>query len=220
MIRLSHPKRGHTGSIARGESRCYRRDGWPGSFGRRRVDERRSRKESKTLAAALTIAASLLSVATSPEEPPVYCEYQPVYLTYENLRQPVAGRDAVPLGTIGKIFLYGNLILVNSKNKGVHVIDDSNPAGPENRLFIPIPGNIDMAVKDGILYADSYVDLVAVDMRDLQNVREVKRIQSVFPYDPYQSIGVDDTAYVCGYDQNKGVVVGVTRAIPARGDVR
>ena len=32
-----------------------------------------------------------------------------------------------------------------------------------------------MAIKENILYADSYVDLVAIDISDLNDISEVKR---------------------------------------------
>ena len=103
--------------------------------------------------------------------------------------------------------MYGNLILFNERNRGIHVIDNANPAAPANLLFLPVPGNIDIAVKDNILYADSYIDLVANDISDLNNIHEVNRVQGVFPYDPHQAI-TGLYMNVCPYDETQGIVIG------------
>ena len=58
----------------------------------------------------------------------------------------------------------------------------TDPADPENMGFIEIPGNVDIAIKNNTLYADSYVDLVAIDISDIENPEEVNRVEDVFPY--------------------------------------
>jgi hypothetical protein len=64
---------------------------------------------------------------------------------------------------------------------------------------------MDMAIKNNTLYADSYVDLVAVDISDLSNPVEVERIINVFPY-TIPSIK-DENYLVANIDEDKGVVV-------------
>jgi hypothetical protein len=49
--------------------------------------------------------------------------------------------------TAGKLFIQGHYIFLNEVDKGIHVIDNSNPAQPRNVAFIDIPGNVDLAVK-------------------------------------------------------------------------
>ena len=65
--------------------------------------------------------------------------------------------------------------------KGVHIIDNTSPSHPVNLGFIEIPGNADIAIKNNILYADSYVDLVALDISDVNDIREVDRVKDIFP---------------------------------------
>ena len=67
-------------------------------------------------------------------------------------------------------------------DRGIHVINNANPSQPVNVAFIDIPGNMDMAVKGNILYADLYTDLVAIDITDPLNVKVKKVIEGVFPY--------------------------------------
>ncbi len=104
----------------------------------------------------------------------------PVYMSYEDLRTAVADTAPVEISLPGKIYLYGEFILVNEVRKGIHVVNNADPANPEVISFIKIPGNIDMAIKNKILYADSYVDLVAIDISDLNNNSSIIGIFSIF----------------------------------------
>jgi hypothetical protein len=110
-----------------------------------------------------------------------YTLYEPVYLTFDELRASVAKQAPEPVREAGKIYIIGNYLLVNEPGKGIHVFNNADPATPENLAFINIPGNIDMAVKGNILYADSYVDLVALDISDPENIQVVSRVTDVFP---------------------------------------
>jgi hypothetical protein len=88
-------------------------------------------------------------------------------------------------------------LLINEPGKGIHVINNLNPESPEMVSFINIPGNYDLAVRGDVLYADSYVDLVALNISDMQNIREVNRLEDIFT-------GLSTTEY---YDPEKGVIV-------------
>jgi len=127
----------------------------------------------------------------------------PVYLSYTELRSAVKMNSAREMNNPGKIYFKDNFIFINEKMKGVHVYDVSDPKSPINKGFIEIPGNIDIAIKDNILYADSYVDLVAIDVSSFTAIKEVGRVQKVFPY----TLPVYDTKYpVAQLDETKGVV--------------
>lgn len=83
-------------------------------------------------------------------------------------------------------------------NKGVHIIDNSNPAQPINKVFISIPGNIDIAVKGSTLYADMFTDLLSIDISDPLHARFVSRIPQVFPERIYGPnwVALSDTSKV------------------------
>lgn len=130
----------------------------------------------------------------------------PVYMTYDELRQPIVFRQDVPLKNFGKIYIYEHYLFVNSRNAGIYMFDNSDPQQPKLLGFFDIPGNFDIAVKDGVLYADSYVDMVAVDLREPGAPKEIARFTDVFPYDPYQS--VDESVWLAQVDERNGVVVG------------
>ena len=134
-----------------------------------------------------------------------YQSLEPVYLSYEDFRASVKVVNQQELVKPGKIYTIGNYIFINEIMKGVHVYNNVNPASPVYAGFINIPGNVDLVVKNNIMYADSYIDLVAIDITDPAKAVEVGRIKSVFPY----SVPVyDQTGYRVGQvDDTKGVVV-------------
>ena len=137
-----------------------------------------------------------------------YTVLEPDYMSYEDLRSAVATESPVPLKHPGKIYFKDNFILVNEYLKGIHVFDNQDPTHPEEVAFLQIPGNIDMAIRNQTLFADSYTDLVAIDLTDLQNVKEVSRLTDVFPYTiPAYEAG----ARIGSVDQTKGVVIGWTK---------
>ena len=117
----------------------------------------------------------------SCEETRHFKVYNPVYLSYEELRSSVASMPTQKMENMGKIYLYNNWLFVNEIGKGVHVIDNIDPANPVNKGYINIPGNVDIAIKDGNLYADSYIDLVVINVNDPLNVTEVSRLEAIFP---------------------------------------
>jgi len=109
-----------------------------------------------------------------------YTAFEPVYKRIDEMRLPATYGAARPLSAPGKIFYYKGYLLVNEMHQGVHVIDNSNPENPVNLGFIEIPGSLDMAVHDDVLYADSYLDLVAINITNPQAPVETNRVEDVF----------------------------------------
>jgi hypothetical protein len=134
-----------------------------------------------------------------------YLSLEPVYVSYSDFRESVKVVSQQDLVKPGKIYTYNNYLFINELRKGIHVYDNTNPASPQYLAFINIPGNVDVVVKNNLMYADSYIDLVAIDITNPANAKEVGRIKNVFPYSvpPY-----DQTEYRIGQvDNTKGVVV-------------
>jgi hypothetical protein len=111
-----------------------------------------------------------------------YTVNTPVYMTYDDLRSSFKVAEATTIIQPGKIYFKDEYIFINEYQKGIHVVNNTNPSNPIVEKFIEIPGNVDMAVKGNMLYADSYVDLLTIDISDLTNVKEVDRDTNVFPY--------------------------------------
>lgn len=110
-----------------------------------------------------------------------YVNMEPIYQTASQFRKKdVQAIPAQPLENPGKIYFYKNYVLINELREGIHVYDNANPENPVQVTFIPIAGNVDMAVKDDVLMADSYVDLIAINISDLNNPQLLSRTENVF----------------------------------------
>ncbi|SKB74975.1 Uncharacterized conserved protein [Daejeonella lutea] len=112
-----------------------------------------------------------------------YHRLTPFYLSVSDLRKQAISMDKPhEMSVPGKIYIYGNYLFINEVTKGIHVIDNTDPASPRFLNFINIPGNIDLAVNTNILYADSYVDLLAFDISNPTKISLVNRVENVFDH--------------------------------------
>lgn len=116
-----------------------------------------------------------------------YTMYVPVYKTTLEVRANIKSNTSQELERPGKLFIKGSYIYLNELDKGVHIIDNTNPANPRNVAFINIPGNMDLAVKGDMLYADMYTDLVAIDISNPLDAKLRKVVEGVFPHRYYHS---------------------------------
>ena len=130
-----------------------------------------------------------------------YTYYQPVYKTVAEVRANIKSNTAQSIARPGKIFVKGSYIFLNEMDKGIHVIDNSNPARPLSIAFIDIPGNLDIAVKGNTLYADLYTDLVAIDISDPKNVVLKKVVEGVFPYRYYGGFTADRSMIIATWEK-------------------
>ncbi len=154
------------------------------------------------------------------KEDPLCSQYK--LLSFEEMRKSTSIEPPKEITQAGKIYLYENLLLVNELYKGVHVIDNSDKNNPVSKAFVNLPGNVDIAVKNGFMYVDTFLDLVVIDIRDLDKIQEVNRTRDVFNYDwldvmdygddiiILQEYGTSTNIYdECNFDRTKGIVIGV-----------
>lgn len=132
-----------------------------------------------------------------------YLANVPVYMSYEELRTPLDINAPEDLVKPGKIYFMDQYMYINEYQKGIHVVDLSDPANPEQKAFISIPGNVDMAIRNQVLYADSYLDLVLIDISDPLQPTELKRLEEIFEYviPPY-----DEEYPLDEINEEKGVI--------------
>ncbi len=135
----------------------------------------------------LSLAWVGVSCSDKCEETYQYVYYEPVYSTSAAIKAAVKQEAAKPLSQIGRIYFKDGFLFINEAGEGIHIIDNRNPAAPQNISFLTIPGNYDLAIRGNTLYADSYVDLVAFDVTNLNDIKEVNRIENLF--NNYQTLG-------------------------------
>lgn len=135
----------------------------------------------KTSILLLVIAAALSGCMDRTVERITYKANVPVYMPFSEFRTSFQKGDTTEIVYPGKIYFKDGYLFVNEYGKGIHVIDNSDPSDPEKIAFYEILGNVDMAIKGNILFADSYIDLVAIDISDINNPEEVGRLTNIFP---------------------------------------
>lgn len=128
------------------------------------------------------ILAASLSGCDKEKITHTYTWYSPVYRTLPEVRAEMKSSPARELKNPGKIYIYGNYIFLNEIDEGIHIFDNSQPSSPRNISFVPIPGNQDIAVRNNVLFADSYSDLVTFDISDPKNVTAINFAENAFPY--------------------------------------
>ena len=109
-----------------------------------------------------------------------YTIQRPVYKPLSEVLAAINGKASEPVQSAGKLYIKGNYIFLNEVDKGIHVIDNTNPARPVQAAFLAIPGNRDIAVKGNILYADMYASLLAIDISDIHHTVVTKNISKFF----------------------------------------
>ncbi|GAB2548267.1 hypothetical protein GCM10027085_43980 [Spirosoma aerophilum] len=124
---------------------------------------------------------SLTGCTDQCKETRTFRRYSPVTFTVTQLRQGIQTEPARALTNPGKIYAKDQFLFINELKEGIHIIDNRNPAAPKPVAFVRIPGNGDIAIRNNILYADSYMDLVAFDISNPSAVQVVNRVPNVFP---------------------------------------
>jgi hypothetical protein len=118
---------------------------------------------------------------------------RPEYMAKDAFKSSAKILAPAPIIESGKIYAYKNLVLINDVNKGIHVIDNSNPNNPVKLAFINIIGNKDMEIKGDYLYADSLMDLLVFNISSIGNISEVTRLEDVFP--SYIAMPMEENLY-------------------------
>lgn len=112
----------------------------------------------------------------------------------------------------GKICFYEGYLYISEPGKGIHIIDNRNPSSPSPVGFIEMIGNADVAIRNNMLYADSFVDLVWFDITNPALPVLKNRLENVFPqaFPPIEE-GTVDYQLCESAAANSQIVVGWTQ---------
>lgn len=131
--------------------------------------------------------------------------FRPIYKSAEEI-QDIKTLAPKSVENPGKIYVYQNYLFINEIGEGVHVINNLDPTNPQPRSFIRIEGNVDISIKNNVLYADNYADLVALDISNIENIVVLNRIKNVFDSEKLLPPPQTGTYFECP-DKSKGIVV-------------
>ena len=121
----------------------------------------------------------------------LYTFYRPVYQTKAVVKANIKSDASQPVENPGKLVVKGNYVFLNDIDKGIHIIDISNPSQLKNIAFIHIPGCVDIAIKNDYLYADCYTDLVTIDISNPLDITVKQFLNGVFPHRYYTGFTAD-----------------------------
>jgi len=136
-----------------------------------------------------------------------YIVNEPVYMPRSEFRAKRPIQPAQAMVNPGRICLYENYIFISERDKGIHIINNSNPAQPYPVAFIDLPGNFDITVINHLLYADSYVDLLWFDIQNPAAPVEAGRLPDAFS-NVFPATG--NEYLMMEVDKANGIVVGWT----------
>ncbi len=128
---------------------------------------------------------------------------KPVYITSGEL-QDIRNEPPQPIQLSGTIFLQDTLLFVLEQRKGIHVFSLKDSLNSVNLAFFKIPAITDFVISGQVLYADSWKDLVVIDISDLQAIKATDRIVNVISpvfYPPLYN------GYFECADESKGAII-------------
>ncbi|MFY0652842.1 MAG: hypothetical protein JXQ96_12440 [Cyclobacteriaceae bacterium] len=117
---------------------------------------------------------------------------EPVFVSLDKIRVTASFERAREIEQPGKIYYKDGYIFINEIDSGIHVIDNRVLSNPRPIGFIKLPGNKDLAARGNYMYADSYMDLVVLDISNKHQIFESSRVEDVFDnyYYHYADMGV------------------------------
>jgi len=108
--------------------------------------------------------------------------YTPVLMDRATLELSIRWEGPRAIGIPAKIYYLAPYLLISERFRGVHIINNADPARPTPVGFIRVPGCVDMAVNNGLLSVDNAVDLVVIDILSNPGQAQVmSRTRGVFP---------------------------------------
>lgn len=95
-------------------------------------------------------------------------------------KEPLQLKNSSALKNPGKIYRYGNYLYVNEINEGIHVYDNTTPSSPIEIGFIELFLNTELAIYNDVMFANSYSDLILLDVSNPSSIKELNRLKNVF----------------------------------------
>ncbi|HRO45016.1 hypothetical protein [Agriterribacter sp.] len=151
-----------------------------------------------------------------------YTIMAPVLKAKADVLAAINGNPSEAVQQAGKIYIKGKFIYLNEVDKGIHIIDNSDPSKPSQVAFLNIPGNRDIAVKGNTLYADMYSDLLAIDISNPKKVSVTNRIANFFMTKMYiygYGSAINDEYIAVDWIKKDTVIAYTDRYYEAGGDM-
>lgn len=128
------------------------------------------------------VMTGLVACDENLSETVTYKINEPVFMDLDDFRSSVKVKSEVhELTGYGKISYYNGYLYMSEPGKGIHIINNQDPAHPQIVGYIELLGNADLSIRNNLLYADSYIDLVWFDVTNPAQPQLAGRLENVFP---------------------------------------
>ena len=129
---------------------------------------------------------------------------EPLYASFEALLD-IRNEPPQSIQQSGTIYLQDTLFFLLEQRKGIHVFSLRDSLNTVGLTFFKIPAITDFTISGNILYADSWKDLVVIDISNLYAIQVSSRVPDVInpPLYPPEYDGFFECV-----DESKGAVVG------------
>jgi len=120
---------------------------------------------------------------------------EPVMMSVADFRASVnVTSEQRKIENSGKICFYNGYLYIAENGKGIHIVDNRKPESPAIVGFIELLGNYDMAIRNNMLYADMFTELVWFNISNPQSPVTAGCMPNAFP----SALPAIDNEY--GYD--------------------
>lgn len=136
----------------------------------------------KTLIWTLLVAMAFVSCQDEVEQTVTYKINEPVFMSRADFNKQLKVTQ-IPhqITGMGKMCYYEGYLYMTEPEKGIHIINDADPANPIVAGYIELLGNEDISIRNNMLYADSYTDLLWFDITDPSAPKLQGRLEKAFP---------------------------------------
>jgi len=104
-----------------------------------------------------------------------YTEAKAIYFDIDAIRATPLEGDVHAIFNPGKIFIGDEFILIGEEDEGIHVLDNTDRNNPVQTSFINIPGNKEYYVDNNTIYAESYYDMLKIDISNPNQPQLISR---------------------------------------------
>jgi hypothetical protein len=136
----------------------------------------------KKIVSLFLLAGLLLACNFDSTQIISYTVNEPVFISGNEFRNSLKITDKKhELSTVGKICFYKGYLYISDPGKGIHIINNTDPASPQIIGYIELAGNYDLTIRNDLLYADAWIDLVWFDVSNPSQPTLKGRIENLFP---------------------------------------
>jgi hypothetical protein len=139
------------------------------------------KKQSRILLMVLMVIALIISIVQMVKSSSMEFGYEPVVVSRNDLEKLIQFTSPRDINYPERIFTRDQYIIISERDKGIHIIDNTNPSAPVNLGFIVVPACREVAIKGNIIYAQNATDLIAIDALNFSSPVVTSRISEVFP---------------------------------------